>query len=134
ADAQSKITNAPLIPVVDAQGIGTRFKPSQQISGGSAAFERADYKAFLNASYEIDFWGKNLANAQSAQESAVAARFNKEVVVISTIVSVGNAYLQILTAQDRLRIARQNLAAANRLLTLIRLRAEQGPASALDVA
>ena len=40
----------------------------------------------------------------------------KEVVVLSTVVSVGNAYFQVLAAQDRLRIARQNLAAANRVL------------------
>jgi outer membrane protein, multidrug efflux system len=49
-------------------------------------------------------------------------------------VSVATAYLQILTAQDQLRIARQNLAAATRILTLVKQRAEQGTASALDVA
>jgi outer membrane protein, multidrug efflux system len=142
ADAQSKIANAPLIPIVDADGIFSRSKPSSQVGssaspGGSVVtggVERADYKVFLNASYEIDFWGKNRAAARSAEETALATRFDKEVVVISTIVSVGNAYLQILTAQDRLRIARQNLAAANRILTLIKQRAEQGTASALDVA
>jgi NodT family efflux transporter outer membrane factor (OMF) lipoprotein len=55
-------------------------------------------------------------------------------VVLSTTVSVGTAYLNILVSQDRLRIARQNLAAASRILTLIRQRAQQGTASDLDVA
>ena len=55
-------------------------------------------------------------------------------VVLSTIVSVGTAYFNVLSSQDRLRIARQNLDAANRVLTLIKQRFEAGTASQLDVA
>ena len=127
ADAQSKIAGAPLLPTVTFAGSGARIRPA----GGP---ERGDYRAILNASYQLDFWGQNAANSRAAEESAVVARFNKEVVVLSTIVSVGTAYFNILTAQDRLRIARENLAAATRILTLVQQRAEQGTASALDVA
>jgi hypothetical protein len=49
-------------------------------------------------------------------------------------VSVGAAYFQVLSSQDRLRIARENLAAANRVLTLVKQRFEAGTASRLDVA
>jgi NodT family efflux transporter outer membrane factor (OMF) lipoprotein len=49
-------------------------------------------------------------------------------------VSVGTAYLQIVASQDHLRINRENLVAASRILTLVKQRAEQGTASALDVA
>jgi multidrug efflux system outer membrane protein len=127
ADAQAKITGAPLLPTLDFAGLGSRSKAPGKPEVG-------EYRVALNASYEIDFWGKNRAASQAAEESAVVARFNKEVVVLSTIVSVGTAYLNILVSQDRLRIARENLAAASRILTLIRQRAEQGTASALDVA
>jgi len=54
--------------------------------------------------------------------------------VLSTIAAVGNSYFLVLTAQDRLRIARQNYAAANRVLTLIKQRFDAGTASQLDVA
>jgi multidrug efflux system outer membrane protein len=127
ADAQAKITSAPLLPTLDFEGLGSRSK----LPGGR---DVGEYRAALNASYEIDFWGKNRFNSQAVQESAVNTRFNKEVVVLSTTVSVGTAYLNILVSQDRLRIARQNLAAASRILTLIRQRAQQGTASDLDVA
>jgi outer membrane protein, multidrug efflux system len=127
ADAQAKITSAPLLPTLDFEGTGSRSK----LPGTS---DVGQYRPTLNASYEIDFWGKHRANSQAAQESAVNARFNKEVVVLSTVVSVATAYLNILVSQDRLRIARQNLAAASRILTLIRQRAQQGTASDLDVA
>ena len=127
ADAQSKIASAPLLPTAAFAGTGARLK-----SAGLP--ERGDYRVVLNAAYEMDFWGKNRAASLAAEENTVVARFSKEVVVLSTIVSVGTAYLQILASQDHLRINRENLVAASRILTLVKQRAEQGTASALDVA
>ncbi len=141
ADAQSKISSAPLLPQIAGPGLNLgaqRSRPSQTTGpGGTGAggpSERELYTAVLNASYEIDFWGKNTAASRAAEENSVASRFNKEVVVLSTIVSVATAYFLILHAQDRLRIAHNNLAAANRILTLIRQRSAAGTASQLDVA
>jgi hypothetical protein len=37
----------------------------------------------LNASYEIDFWGKNRA----AEFTSIASRFDREVIVLSTVAS-----------------------------------------------
>ena len=127
ADAQSKIASAPLLPTAAFAGTGARLK-------GAGLPERGDYHVVLNAAYEMDFWGKNRAASLAAEENVVVARFSKEVVVLSTIVSVGTAYLQILASQDHLRITRENLVAASRILTLVKQRAEQGTASALDVA
>jgi len=129
ADAQAKITGAPLLPAVDFVGFAERFK-----NAGAGSPERNLFHAALNASYEIDFWGKNRAASRAAEETAVASRFNKEVVVLSTVAAVGNAYFQVLSAQDRLRIARDNFNAANRILNLIKQRFEAGTASQLDVA
>ena len=129
ADAQAKIAGAPLLPAVDFVGFAERFK-----NAGAGSPERNLFHAALNASYEIDFWGKNRAASRAAEETAVATRFNKEVVVLSTIAAVGNAYFQVLSAQDRLRIARENFNAANRILNLIKQRFDAGTASQLDVA
>ena len=127
ADAQAKIIGAALLPEVDFAGFAERFKTS-------GAPERNLFHAALNASYEIDFWGKNRAFSRAAQETAVASRFNKEVVVLSTIAAVGNAYFQVLSAQDRLRINQGNVEASSRILNLIKQRFEAGTASQLDVA
>ncbi len=127
ADAQAKVSGAPLLPGLQFDGFGQRSWPP----GGGV---REDYKAWLTASYEIDFWGKNRAILVAAQENAAATRFAKEVVVLTTIVSVGTAYLQVLVSQDRLRIARQNLTAATRVLDLIKQRFTAGTASQLDIA
>jgi outer membrane protein, multidrug efflux system len=138
ADALSKLAGAPLLPTLTANLQGLRSRPSQTTgpggTGGGGPSERELYTAVLNASYEIDFWGKNRAASLAAEETAVASRFNKEVVVLSTIASVGNAYFLVLGSQDQLRVARNNLAAADRILTLIKQRFEAGTASQLDVA
>jgi NodT family efflux transporter outer membrane factor (OMF) lipoprotein len=127
ADARSKIAGAPLLPSADFDGRVTRSRPA----GGP---DRTTYRAALSASYEIDFWGKNRATSRAAQENAIAARFDRDVVAVSTVVSVTTAYFLVLTSQDRLRIARQNVDSASRVLTLIRQRQEAGTASALEVA
>jgi len=127
ADAQAKIVGAPLLPAVNFVGFAERFK-------NPGAPERNLFHAALNASYEIDFWGKNRAISEAAQELAIAARFNRDVVAVSTVVSVATAYFLVVSAQERLRIARQNVAAAERILTLIKQRFDAGTASALEVA
>ena len=53
---------------------------------------------------------------------------------LTTVVSVANSYFLVLAAQDRLRIARDNLAAATRVFNLIKQRFDVGTASALDTA
>ena len=88
----------------------------------------------LNASYEIDFWGKNRAALRSAEFAAVASRFDREVIVLSTVSTVINTYFQILAAQDRLRIARSNVDAATRILKVFQDRIGVGTASGLDIA
>jgi NodT family efflux transporter outer membrane factor (OMF) lipoprotein len=137
ADAQSRIAGAPLLPTLDLNASANRSRPSATLTSSgsfSGAVDRNIFTTALNASYEIDFWGKNLAASRAAQENAVATRFNKEVVVLSTVVSVGTAYFQVLSAQDRLRIARENLASATRILNLINERFKAGTASDLDVS
>jgi NodT family efflux transporter outer membrane factor (OMF) lipoprotein len=137
ADAASKIAGAPLFPSVDLNANATRTRSSQATgtgTGSGGGSERVNYTAVLNASYEIDFWGKNRAISEAAQENAIASRFDRDTVVISTEVSVATAYFLVLSSQDRLRIARQNVEAANRVLTLIKQRFEAGTASALEVA
>jgi NodT family efflux transporter outer membrane factor (OMF) lipoprotein len=93
-----------------------------------------DLTATLNASYEIDFWGKNRSLVRAAEETAVATRYDREVVGLTTTVAAANAYFQVLAAQDRLRVAHENIASATRVLNLIQQRLQAGTASALDTA
>jgi NodT family efflux transporter outer membrane factor (OMF) lipoprotein len=133
ADAQARIAGAPLLPLLVGDADVTRSR-SPNTSGAGSGRSRTVYTAALNASYEVDFWGKNRAALVAAEQTAVATRFDREVVALSVLASVANAYFQVLSSQDRIRIARNNFTAANRVLTLIRQRQQAGTASSLDVA
>lgn len=139
ADAQARITGAVLLPAIDFDGNASRSRSSQSTGdaggggGGGGSSIRNNVSATFTASYELDVWGKNRAALRAAEETAVATRFEREVVGLSTVAATANAYLQVLAAQDRLRVARENLQSASRVLTLIQQRLNAGTASALDV-
>src|SRR6187549_3276557 len=104
ADANSRIVGSALLPVVDLNGSAARSRASQTTSGsggGGGRSERVTYTTSLSASYEIDFWGKNRAAQRAAEELAVASRFDREVVALTTVVTVANSYFLVLESQDR---------------------------------
>jgi NodT family efflux transporter outer membrane factor (OMF) lipoprotein len=127
ADAQVGISGAPLFPSLTGTGTAERIKDP-------GLPPVSQYNLGLTASYMVDFWGKNRATLYAAEETATVARYNREVVTLSTIVTVANTYFQILAAQDELRVARRNLAAAERILVLIKQQFTGGTASQLDVS
>jgi NodT family efflux transporter outer membrane factor (OMF) lipoprotein len=53
---------------------------------------------------------------------------------LTTVVAVANAYFQVLASQDLLRVTRNNVQSATRMLNLIQQRVTAGTASALDTA
>jgi outer membrane protein, multidrug efflux system len=146
ADAQVGVSGAPLLPSISGSvnaeqehfgsatggSSGSSNNLTGLSSGGASNF--STYNAGLTASYMLDFWGKNQATLHAAEESATSARYNREVVTLSTIVTVANTYFQVLAAQDELRVARRNLAAAERIMTLINQQFAGGTASQLDVS
>ena len=112
----------------------TRTRSSQVGGGGGGGSESASLRPALSASYELDVWGKNRALSRAAQQNAVAARYDRDTVNLSTIVSVATAYFLVASSQERLRLQRRNVESADRVLTLIKQRFEAGTASALEVA
>ena len=142
ADAQSRIAGAPLLPGVALNGGATRAQSSKTTGLGNGK-PFVDEKGFsvgntltasLSASYEIDFWGKNRSNLRAYEEPAVASRYDREVVSLTTVVAAANAYFQVLSGQDLLRVSRENLKSASNVLNLIQQRVNAGTASALDTA
>jgi multidrug efflux system outer membrane protein len=127
ADAQVGVLGAPLLPSITGTGTTERLKSpgTQPVSLSSLG---------LTASYMVDFWGKNRATLYAAEENASVARYNREVVTLTTIVTVANTYFAILAAQDQLRVAHRNLAAAERILTLIKQQFAGGTASQLELS
>jgi outer membrane protein, multidrug efflux system len=138
ADGQVGVSGAPLLPTLTGNASAEQQKQSSTntISSGQG-FGGTTFNTFqtgLTASYMLDFWGKNRAALYAAEENATVSRYNREVVTLTTVVTVANTYFQILAAQDQLRVTRQDLAAAERILTLIKNQFNGGTASQLDLS
>ena len=141
ADAQSRIVGSALLPAVNLNGEAARSQASKTTGlGNGQPFIDSGFRvgnnllASLSASYEIDFWGKNRSALRGAEETAVASRYDREVVGLTTVVAAANAYFQVLASQDLLRVTRANVQSATRVLDLIQQRLNAGTASALDTA
>ena len=136
ADAQARVAGAPLLPSLSGTGQETYSRTSGSSASGltNGGREVVNYQASLSASYELDFWGKNRDAAQAAEETAVANRFDRDVVALTTLTSVANAYFTVLSSQDRLRVSERNIASAERILDAIKQRLSAGTGNDLDVA
>ncbi|WP_456756972.1 efflux transporter outer membrane subunit [Bradyrhizobium sp. USDA 4011] len=136
ADAQAGVSGAALLPSSSGSANAERQKVatgSNSLLGGSSG-TFSQYNLGLSASYIVDFWGKNRATLSASEESATVARYNREVVALTTMAAVANTYFQVLAAQDQIKATRRNLAAAERILALIKSQFAGGTASQLDLS
>ncbi|WP_136623971.1 efflux transporter outer membrane subunit [Bradyrhizobium centrolobii] len=136
ADAQAREAGAALLPSLSGSGSESYSRTSGSSASGLSIGGRevVNYSASLSASYQLDFWGQNRDALQSAEETANANRFDRDVVALTTLASVANAYFQVLASQDRLRTAQNNIASAQRILDAIKERRKAGTGTDLDVA
>ena len=160
ADASARIASSALWPSINATALAQRtqtpgtltsplpnYNPAAEFFRAAGARQAAAavaplssfsatrtnlFTLGLNASYEIDFWGKNEDASKAARLLANASRFDRDVVEISTVSAVLNTYLQILAAEDQLRIAHENVKIADRVFGAIKTRVDLGAATMLE--
>ena len=92
ADAQARIAGAALLPSLSGGGSESYSRTSGASSSGLSIGGRevVNYTASMSASYELDSWGKNRDAAQAAEETAVANRFDRDVVALTTLTTQAN--------------------------------------------
>lgn len=128
AEAQARIAGVQLLPTVDFSTGASRDLP---ISSGAAS---TSTNVWLSTAYEVDFWGKNDASVKSADASLKANRYDRQTVALTTTSAIVSVYLQVLSLNDRLDIAREHVENAEKVLQLVAAQREAGSASPLDLA
>jgi len=88
---------------------------------------------FAEATYEVDFWGKQRATADSSQALANASQFDAQTLRMTLGASIADTYFQVLSLQDRVRLAQSIAADASQVLDLVQVQASQGAVSSLEV-
>jgi multidrug efflux system outer membrane protein len=131
ADALAVVAGAALLPTLGASVMALTER--QQGTGGAYS-NLHQVSPQLTASYLVDFWGKNRAAQSAALATATASRRDQATVELTVMTSVALMYFTSLELQDRLTVADDNVASAEKTLKGLRLQLAAGIATALDVA
>jgi NodT family efflux transporter outer membrane factor (OMF) lipoprotein len=131
AEAAMRSAGASLFPSL---GLSASSGSRRSDSGGTAANTTDSSSAALSVSYEVDLWGRVDAGVRSAEASLDGSRFDLQTARLTLTSGVANAYFQLLSLRDRLRVARDNLVLAERLMKIVEVRYRSGSATSLDVS
>lgn len=118
-------------PDVGASASSSR---SSSDAAGSPPTDRESTSAGLSVGYEIDLWGRIAADVRGARAAFAATRFDFETLRIATAATLASTYFQMLATGERLDIARENLAIAERVLGVVDARFRNGVATSLEVS
>ncbi|MGC2032518.1 MAG: efflux transporter outer membrane subunit, partial [Steroidobacteraceae bacterium] len=130
ADARARQAHAGILPSVDAGG-NANYLAGHSVNGSA---HETDWAALLSASYEVDFWGKNRATANSARYLAIASRADRDTLALTTLAGVANDYFQVLSLRERSAVARSNVDAARSLMEIVDSRFKVGLSNPVEVA
>jgi NodT family efflux transporter outer membrane factor (OMF) lipoprotein len=126
ARAQTRMTRASLFPALSASGGAKR---DVEDSGDASR-----WSSLASLSYELDLFGRNRSEAESARRLEEASGYDREALRLVVTTDAASLYAQLLAFNDRIRIAQGNLANAEGLLRIIEARRLHGAASGLEVS
>ena len=129
ADARARQAGAALLPTLGANGSVNSFYGQ---SGGVSQHE-TDYGAGLQASYELDFWGKNRDLLDSAHAAVRASQADRATVALTATSAVANSYFQLLSLRERIAGARADLKSSQDILNVVQRRVTAGFSANADL-
>ncbi|MDY0228411.1 MAG: TolC family protein, partial [Desulfomicrobium apsheronum] len=131
ARARRAVAMAGFFPGLDASGSGSRAMSSRETGSG---LTRENYKAGLDASWELDVFGGTRRDFEAAGADLQASVASLNAARVSLAAEVALSYVEMRSLQQRLRIAQANLASQSETLQLTRWRAQAGLTDSQDVA
>jgi len=105
-----------------------------EVSGSLNASRPASFGAGLQASYEVDFWGRNRALRDGALAELRASEYDRATVGLMALSSVADAYVQTLWLRQQQALLLDNLRLAERIMKVVESRRRAGAATQLEVA
>ena len=130
ARAQRDIQKSSLLPSLTAgvSGGGTRTRDRRSDTTSSSE----SYRASLDASWEIDLFGRQQKTLSAADADLAQARENLHSAQVSLAAEVASAYVALRSAETRLDVVRATIATRSETLQLTEWREQAGVGDALD--
>lgn len=129
ARAQRGVERAGLFPRVDA---GITGQGARDDTRSGPATSRENYGGSLDASWEIDLFGKQRQNIRAASADLAAAAENYHAAQVSLAAETANAYVTLRSAEAELAVVENSLSTREETVQLTRWREQAGQGSALE--
>ena len=133
-------TRAAFFPQVYAGASASRQQASQ-VTGpvplentSNANRIYSNYEIYLNASWEIDFWGKIRRASEAARANLLGSEEARRAVVLTLVTSVAGSYVNLRDLDKQLEIAKQTAKVREDSYKLFKLRFEGGIISELELS
>jgi outer membrane protein, multidrug efflux system len=136
ARALRGITAADRVPSVNASGTAARVRDSEHVLPRPPGFEFEHdfFLVGLDASWELDFWGRVRRSVEAADATVEATEDARRDVLVILLAEVARNLTEVRGAEQRLSIARQNIQTQQESVELTRVRFEAGLGTEVDVA
>jgi multidrug efflux system outer membrane protein len=136
ARAQVKFAQADLYPSVN---LGVDAARNRQTQVGSFPLfglppVNNDYRVGVDASYQVDLWGKFRTATRAAQDDLLATQYARETVRTVIGAEVAQTYFQLLAADAQLRLLEDTLKTRTETVALQRDRYQGGVIGEFDLA
>ncbi len=133
--ARYQVARASMFPFLDANAAANRNLLSQNTEFAvKETGEFNDFTVGVAASWEVDVFGRVRRSVESATALEEATEADQRDVLIVLCADIASSYVTLRTLQQRLAVARANLASQEEIFRLTQTRFELGLSSGLDVA
>lgn len=130
--AQYRIVRAGLFPTLNAAASQSRSRTPKDLTATGITITNT-YSVGLNASWEIDFFGR----VQSLKDQALATYLGtaqaRKAAEISLVSQVANQYMTVLELDDLLKVTQNTLVTAQESYRITKLQFDNGTGSELDL-
>lgn len=92
-----------------------------------------DYYVGVQASWEIDLWGKLKNKKRAAASRFIASQYGKDLIVTNLIADVSSTYFELIALDQSMQILEENIALQQEALDIVKIQKEAGKANELAV-
>jgi multidrug efflux system outer membrane protein len=131
AQAVLGITRADQFPTVDAGASGLNQRIPRTVAGPET--NTGAMAVNLSLFWELDFWGKFRRATEAARANLLATEWGQRAVMTSLVSNVATAYFQLRELDLEMEISKQTLSTREESLRLVKVRAQGGVTSMMDV-
>lgn len=129
AEAQARKVGASMFPGISASGSRKRTRMDNGITIGN----NTEYKLGLEATYELDFWGKNQASRKRARYDWLASRESLDAATMTLAATLANTWYTLQEQTNQLALLTKQQKNLTDTLQLINFRYQSGRAPATDI-